>query len=886
MPDLLDRLKTALADRYRVDREIGRGGMARVFLAYDLKLDRSVALKVLRPDLAAVIGRERFRREIHVAAQLDHSHILGIHDDGEADGILYYVMPYVPGESLRERLAREKQLPLDDALQITREVADALSFAHSQGIVHRDIKPENILLRTGHVAVADFGIARAIDEAGGEKLTATGIALGTPEYMSPEQAAGRRDLDGRSDLYSLGCVLYEMLAGDPPFTGPAESVVGQHLTAEPRAITQLRSSVPPPVVAALGRALAKTPADRFGTAAQFAEAIGPRNSAALTQSPPPPEPPPLALPSWRRVALIGIAAVVVVAGAVALGRGLRPGNKGSGYPRTAIAVLPFQNLSAEGPYAYFAGGLHDELLTQLAKVAALSLRGRTSVMGYAGTTKPVRVIAEELSVGTIVEASVQVMGDRLRVNVQLTDAATDEPLWAERYDRTLDDAFAVQSDIAQQIVAAVGATLGGTERTAIAEAPTANAEAYRLYLQALEYLRRPGRLRRNWEIAQDLCERALALDSTFALAWAALSESHGRISWWRYDPSPMRLVRQRDAAQTALRIAPDLPQARFAMGRVHYYGRRDWQAALREFRIALEGFPNDAELWYGIGATHRRLGNWEEALAVLDKVVALDPRNADALGDLGGNSYRAIRRYPEAVQWYGRAVALAPDAALHDVLRGWTWVDWLGQFDSLKAALDRHGSEADLGALGPLSMQRARLLLWQRQPDSLLALLRRTPRTIFDSQRLFLPSALYAAWAHQLSGDTRAALAAFDSALVLLDSALALLPDDWRVHAARGLTLVGLGRRPEAQREARWLSESKLYRDDAFFAPGVAVERAQILAGIGDVDAALTEIERLLAGPSGSSVYEFQLNPLWDPIRAHPRFQALLVKYAHPEPVR
>ena len=705
--------------------------------------------------------------------------------------------------------------------------------------------------------------------------------------MSPEQAVGSRDLDGRADIYGLGCVLHEMLAGKPPFTGPtAESVVGQQIGAEPPSIVGMRSSVPAHVVAALERALAKTPADRFGTAAQFAEAIGPRLSAPLPPPPPPHEPPPSPGRSWRWMALIGTAAVLLVAGAVALGRGLRPGNSGSGYPRTAIAVLPFQNLSPEGPYAYFGGGLHDELLTQLAKVAALSLRGRTSVMGYTGTTKPVKVIAEELSVASIVEASVQVVGDRLRVNVQLIDAATGEPLWAERYDRTLDDAFAVQSDIAQQIVAAVGATLGGTERAAIAEAPTANAEAYRLYLQALEYLRRPGRLRRNWEIAQDLCERALALDSTFALAWTALSEVHGRISWWRYDPSPMRLVRQRDAAQTALRIAPDLPQARFAMGRVHYFGRRDWQAALREFRIALEGFPNDAELWYGIGATHRRLGNWEEALAVLDKVVALDPRNADALGDLGGNTYRAIRRYPEAVQWYGRAVALAPDAALHDVLRGWTWVDWLGQFDSLKAALDRHGSEADLGALGPLSMQRARLLLWQRQPDSLLALLRRTPRTIFDSQRLFLPSALYAAWAHQLSGDSGAALAAFDSALVLLDSALALLPDDWRVHSARGLTLAGLGRRPEAQREARWLSESTVYRDDAFFAAGVAVERAQILAGIGDVNAALTEIQRLLAGPSGPSVYEFQVSPLWDPIRVHPGLQALLVKYARPEPVR
>jgi serine/threonine-protein kinase len=556
------------------------------------------------------------------------------------------------------------------------------------------------------------------------------------------------------------------------------------------------------------------------------------------------------------------------------------------YPRTAIAVLPFQNLNADGPHAYFAAALHDELLTQLAKVAALSVRGRTSMMGYAGTTKSIKEIAGELSVGSVVEGSVQVVGDRLRVNVQLMDGATDEYLWADQYDRTLDDAFAIQSDVAQRIVAAVGSALAGAERAAIAEAPTANAEAYRLYLQGLEYLRRPGRLRRNWEIAQEFCERALALDSTFALAWTALSEVHGRMSWWRYDPSPMRLQRQLDAAQAALRLAPDLPQARFAMGQVHYYGRRDWQAALREFQIALKGLPNDAELWYGIGTVHRRLGNWEEALAALHKVVALDPRNADALGDLGGNTYRAIRRYPEALQWYGRSLALAPDGALHDINRAWTRVEWLGQFDSLEAALNRYDPEADLGTLGPVSMQRARLLLWQGQPDSLLALLRRTPRTVFDAQRSFLPSALYGAWAHQLLGDSAAALAAFDSALVLLDSTMAVLPDDWRVHGSRGLTLAGLGRRREARREARWLQESKLYRDDRYLGSDAAVPCGQILAGIGETDAALAEIERLLARPSWLSVNALRLDPLYNPIRSDPRFRALLVKYANPEPVR
>jgi len=269
------RLSTALADRYRIERELGQGGMATVYLAEDLKHHRKVAIKILRPELAAVVGADRFVREIETTAGLQHPHILGLIDSGDVSGTAYYVMPFVEGESLRDRITREKQLPLDDALRIAREVADALSYAHTKGVIHRDIKPENILLTSGHAVVADFGIARAISAAGGARLTETGLAVGTPAYMSPEQAAGDRDLDGRSDLYALACVLYEMLAGEPPFRGPTvEAVVRQHLTVEPRSVTQLRPAVPAEVAEALNRALAKTPADRFNPVGQFSEALG------------------------------------------------------------------------------------------------------------------------------------------------------------------------------------------------------------------------------------------------------------------------------------------------------------------------------------------------------------------------------------------------------------------------------------------------------------------------------------------------------------------------------------------------------------------------------------------------------------------------------------
>jgi serine/threonine-protein kinase len=852
MADLLERLQDALASRYRVERELGAGGMAVVFLAEDFRHHRQVALKVLRPELAAEIGPERFLREIETAAGLSHPHILPLHDSGEAGGFLYFVMPYVEGESLRERITREKQLPLDDALQIAREVADALSYAHRHGVIHRDIKPENILLQSGHAVVADFGIARAITVAGGGARTAAGMVLGTPAYMSPEQATGSGNLDGRSDLYSLGCVLYEMLAGQSPFTGPtAESLLRQHLMVQAPSITYLRSTVPDWVAAAVQRALAKTPADRFIAVAQFSEALAHRESALL--------------PAASTGAMATPAPDVAV------------------YERTAIAVLPFQNLSGEGPHAYFAGGLHDELLTQLAKVAALKVISRTSVMGYQGTSKLLKQIARELGVGSVVEGSAQVAGERLRVNVQLIDAATDVHLWAERYDRTLDDAFEIQSEVAQQIVAAVGAALTSAEHGRLMAPPTANAEAYRLYMQGREYWGRPGYVRENCEIAQQLYERALELDPDFALAHAALSQVHGQIYWFRHDPSPARATRQREEAEAALRLAPDLPQAHTAMGLAHYWGRRDYRRAVDEFTIALEGLPNDSELWLMIAAVHRRLGNWNEVLAAFEKAAEFDPRHADLFSDIGGITYGFMRRYADAVRAYERALRLAPD--LHDaaISRGWTYVRWQGTFDVLRAALGHLARDTKLGGYGSAAAQHAEMLLLERNAGSLLQMIQGANVDDFEGQYFFLPAALYAAWAHQLRGDLAAARAAFDVALVRLDSALGELHDDWRVHAARGMALAGLGRRDEALAEAGWLEQSAIYREDALQGPSAAEDRARILAQAGDADAALDEIERLLAGPSLLSVHTLRLDPRWDPIRDHPRFQALLAEYGKGE---
>ncbi len=394
MPDSFDSLKTALADRYAIQEEIGAGGMATVYLAEDLKHHRQVAVKVLRPELAATLGAERFLREIEVVAQLNHPHILALHDSGDDGGFLYYVMPYVDGESLRDRLNREKQLPVEHAIKYTREVADALHSAHRHGVIHRDIKPDNILLQEDHAIVADFGIARAVSAAGGDHLTESGLAIGTPIYMSPEQAAGGDEVTGSSDVYSLACVLYEMLTGDPPFTGPTiESVVRQHLTTDPKLVTDLRATVPIALTSALQKALAKTPADRFTTARGFAEALTHEDAA------------------------------------------------GSHEPAAAsIAVLPFTNMSADPENEFFTEGITEDIINALTKIPELRVASRTSAFAFKGQAQDVRAIGERLMVSKVLEGSVRKAANRLRITAQLINTADGYHIWSEQYDRELDDA--------------------------------------------------------------------------------------------------------------------------------------------------------------------------------------------------------------------------------------------------------------------------------------------------------------------------------------------------------------------------------------------------------------------------------------------------------------
>jgi eukaryotic-like serine/threonine-protein kinase len=568
MPDTLERLKAALADRYTLQRELGRGGMATVYLAEDRKHHRPVALKVLRPELAAALGPDRFLREIELSARLTHPHILPLHDSGNADGFLYYVMPYVEGESLRDRLTREKQLPVDDALQISREIADALSYAHSHGVIHRDIKPENILLESGHAVVADFGIAKAIALAGEERLTETGLAIGTPAYMSPEQAAGSQELDGRSDLYSLGCVLYEMLSGEAPYTGATPQAILAKKLGEPLPrVSVVREAVPTQLEEVLRRALARTPADRFLTATAFSEALSRGPSDSITHS---------RLPRWRKV-LIPAAVFTLLLGAGAVTGGLlNRADTENDRERLRLVVLPFTNRGAIED-APFAGGMTDVITAELARISGVEVLAPATAHQYEAPLQDLTEIAKELDVTYALTGSIQRErpGDpfsRVRIVTQLVRTRDNATVWAGTLERDSTNVFEVQTQIAMQVAERLDLAIRQTSREDIRRAYTRSSEAWDAFLRGLDRARSADSL--SLDSARRHFDRAIARDSSFALAYAWRSWTWSQLDWM-VTPAlikPHREAALRDA-ERALRLDPALGEAHWALGTYHYtYG--------------------------------------------------------------------------------------------------------------------------------------------------------------------------------------------------------------------------------------------------------------------------------------------------------------------------
>jgi TolB-like protein len=521
-----ERLEAALGDRYRIQRELGEGGMATVFLAEDLKHQRHVAIKVLKPELSAILGGERFLREIGIAAKLQHPHILPLFDSGQVDGLLYYVMPFVEGESVRDRLTREQQLPVADALQIAREVGDALQYAHGDGVVHRDIKPENIMLSAGHAVVADFGIARALGAAGADHLTHTGMAIGTAAYMSPEQA-GAMPVDGRSDEYSLACTLYEMLIGEPPFTGPSPQAVMARHTLEPvPSLRVVRQTVPQEVEDAIIQAMAKVPADRFPSVQHFVDALaqagptasGHPSSGRMRVGGP---------PRVRKPVVIALAGVGVLLLAVLAWLLLRPVGGGPAGASTinAVAVLPFV-VSEDTSAAYLADGMTEGLIADLAQIGSLKVLSRSSTALAEGSGKSLAQVAQDLGVDAVVKGTILRSSDTVRVNVRL-HAADGTALWTKDYQGRLADLPDLQRQITIAISGEINAKLEPEAQKRLGAGPKVDQQAYEAYLRGRFHLERE-----ELEQARALFERARQIAPGWAPPYVGLANYYTALPFY------------------------------------------------------------------------------------------------------------------------------------------------------------------------------------------------------------------------------------------------------------------------------------------------------------------------------------------------------------------
>jgi serine/threonine protein kinase/tetratricopeptide (TPR) repeat protein len=606
--------ESALNERYSIERELGRGGMATVLLADEKKHGRKVAIKVMRPELSASVGAERFLREIGIAARLSHPHIVPLIDSGESAGMLYYVSPFVPGGSLRDRLDAERPLPIRDALRIAQDVARGLDYAHRNGFLHRDVKPENILFADGHALVADFGVAHAISAVAGDPITEGGIALGTPAYMSPEQASGEQDLTAASDVYSLACVVYEMLAGVPPVLGSSpRATMAKQVTEKPRPVRTLRPETPSGVESAIMRALAKNPKDRFGSVIEFSDAMLDERAAVARP------------PSAAR----------------------------------SIAVLPFVNASPDPDNEYLSDGITDELIDALSRVEGLSVASRTSVFALKGKAQDVRAIGALLGASVVIEGTVRKSGNRLRITAQLTSSEDGRLIWSQRYDRTSEDVFAIQDEIARTIVDTLRATSFADLAEPETRRHTESVEAYGLYLKGRYCWNK--RTQEGVVEGIEYFEQAIRADPSYALAYTGLADSYALHVDYRNVPVTEGFRRAKEYARRALELDDSLAEAHASLAWTLFINDWEWEAAQSEFRRAIELDPGyaTAHQWYAFLLASQ--GRLDEAVIEAHTSQELDPASVSIRRSLG-YTYIYARRYDQARYHLTRAIAMNPTA--------------------------------------------------------------------------------------------------------------------------------------------------------------------------------------------------------------------------------
>jgi TolB-like protein/Flp pilus assembly protein TadD len=875
------------AGRYQIIEEIGKGGMGKVYKVLDKEINTNVALKLIKPEIAADEKTiERFRNELKTARDITHKNVCRMYDLNKEEGSYYITMEYVPGEDLRKLTRKVGQLSAGKSISIVKQICEGLSEAHRLGVVHRDLKPQNIMVdEEGNARIMDFGIARSLKAKG---ITDKGIIIGTPEYMSPEQVEGK-GIDHRSDIYSLGIILYEMVAGRVPFEGDTPlSIAMKHKNEMPKEPIEFNAQIPEDLNQLILKCLEKDKNNRFQNSNELlSELIKIEKEIPTTEKIVPKRKPTtskeITVTFRKRWLFITALFVAVIIAGISILYFIKKEPAIPPEPeeeRKMLAVLPFENLGSPED-EYFSDGITDEIMSRLAIIHEIGLIARSSTIKYKRTEKPIEQISEELGVNYILEGTVRWQREkkepsRIRVTPKLIRISDSTQIWSEPYDAILDDIFQVQSDIAQKTIKALDIALSDPSKQALESKPTDNLDAYQAYLRGKDYAQRFAYSKNDLQLAIQMFERAVELEANFALAYTELSVVHSALFHFGFDRTPERLEKAKAAVDRALELQPELPEAHLALGSHYYWGYRDYDRALKELAFAEKSLPNDTRILFWVGAIRKRQGRFEEAIDYNQKAFKLSPQDPNFPNEIA-ICYAALRRYEEADEYWDRTISVAPDQLVGYLRKYRNYRLWQGDLKKGRAILEAMPKRSnDISILNWFFQE-----FYERNYKAALDRLASTSIEYFEEQETFYTKAQLVAQAYQLMSQPESAHASYDSARILLEAMIKELPDDNRLHSSLGIVYAGLDRKEDAIREGKLGVELGPDPMDILLRSVRVEALAVTLVMAGEYDAALEQIEYLLSTPSGNlfSAYQLRIDPRWDPLRDHPRYQELLEKY-------
>jgi len=868
---------------YKILKKLGGGGMGVVYKAEDSKLDRFVALKFLPPLLGrAEADNQRVIHEAQAASALDHNNICTIYEiDVTDDEQMFIAMACYEGESLKERIERGP-LSLEDAIDIAIQIAQGLAKAHSKGIIHRDIKPANVLIaEDSQVKIVDFGLAKLV---GVTKLTKEGATLGTVAYMSPEQAQGA-EVDHGTDIWALGAVLYEMIAGRQPFAGDFEQAVMYSIMNEdPEPLTGLRKGVPMELERIINKCLSKDPGERYQRLDELLvdlrslhKIMNSGKSASSVSTHRRSTRLPGNVSTFRKGLWLVITTVLVVLIAALVYLQFQGDAIKHSDDKKMIVVLPFENL---GPAEddYFAAGMTEEITCRLAVASGLGVISRTSAVQYDKTGKSLKEIGRDFGVDYVLEGTVRWAKSstgpgRVRITPQLIRVDDDTHLWASTYDDRVDDIFAVQTEIAGKVIEQLGVTLLEMERRNVESTPTKNLEAYQAYLRGRYYAGRPHFTWENWQLVIQSYQHAVDLDSNFALAYANLSSAHAVFYYFQHDLSERRLEMAKQAADRAIKLAPESPRVHLVLSDYFLRAFRNSEQALKELEIAERDLHDNADVFRAKAYIFELQGRMEEAREAFERAFELSPRDADLPTELIF-LFWVTRQYPQAVRAANQAITLAPNEAWPYIGKAWSYWSWTGDLSKARAALEAVPTEHDW-----LPWMWFWQMMYEGKYSEALENLSSTNGEWIKLKMWARPKSLLSAYTYELLNDPQLAREAFETAKSMLENEVRKWPQDPRIHSSLGIVYAALDRKDEAILEGKKAVELLPVSKDAFYGIPYVQDLAHIYTIVGEYDAALEKIEYLLSIASWFSVPWLKMDPRWDRLRSHPGFQKLLEKY-------